>query len=88
MSVNLSPKCFKTIVKPFLYTNFDYGLLRLPNLDYWLPVDVAGQKGMLTPPRHLASHINLVWGFFFARNSAIRYYCDPLRLPKIFHCRV
>ena len=60
MSVNLSPKCFKTIVKPFLYTTFDDGLLRLPNLDYWLTVDEAGQQG----PRHLASHINLVWGFF------------------------
>ena len=34
-------------------TDFDYGLLRLPNLDCWLTAGVSGQQGMLTPPRHL-----------------------------------
>ena len=43
--VRCCPACFKTIVKPFFYTDFDYGLLRLP--------DVDSQQGMLTLPRHL-----------------------------------
>ena len=34
-------------------TDFDYGLLRLSDLDYWLTAGVTGQQGMLTPPRHL-----------------------------------
>ena len=33
-------------------TDFDYGLLRLSDLDYWLTAGVSGQQGMLTPPRH------------------------------------
>ena len=45
--------CFKTIVKPFIYIDIDYGLLRLPNVDYWLTAGVTGQHGMLTHPRHL-----------------------------------
>ena len=30
-----------------------FGLLRLPNVDYWLTAGVTGQHGMLTHPRHL-----------------------------------
>ena len=47
--------CFKTIVKTLLYAGFDYGLLHLTVLDYWIPAGVTGQQGMLTPPRHLIS---------------------------------
>ena len=36
-----------------LNTDFDYGLFRLPDLDYWLTVGVTSQQGMLIPPRHL-----------------------------------
>ena len=39
--------------KPFLYNNFDYGMLCLPELDYWLTAGVTGQQGMLTPPWQL-----------------------------------
>ena len=39
-------------VKPFLYTNFGYRFLRLPDLDYWHTVGVICQPGILTP-RHL-----------------------------------
>ena len=51
--VKRCPTCFKTIVKPFLYTAVDYELLRLSESDYWLMVGVTGQQGMLTPTRHL-----------------------------------
>ena len=37
---------FQDNCKPFLYNDFDYGKLRLPDLDYWLTVCVAGQQGM------------------------------------------
>ena len=37
----------------FIYIDIDYGLLRLPNVDYWLTAGVTGQHGMLTHPRHL-----------------------------------
>ena len=42
-----APTHLKTIVKPFLYTDFDNVLLNLPDSDYWL--GVTGQQGMLTP---------------------------------------
>jgi hypothetical protein len=45
--------CFRTFVKPFWHTDFDYGLLRLPDLEIGLTVGVTFQHGMLTPPRHL-----------------------------------
>jgi hypothetical protein len=35
------------------YTDLDYGLYCLPELELGLMVDVTGQQGMLTPPRHL-----------------------------------
>ena len=35
------PTSSKTIVKSCLYTNFDNGLLRLPDSDYGITVDVA-----------------------------------------------
>jgi hypothetical protein len=35
------------------HTDFDYGLLRLPDLEIGLAVGVTGQQGMLTPPSHL-----------------------------------
>ena len=40
---------------PERITDFDYKLLRLPHLDYWLTADVTGQQGILIPPRHLTS---------------------------------
>jgi hypothetical protein len=45
--------CFITIFKPFLTHDLDYGSYRLPNLEMGLTVDVTGQQGILTPPRHL-----------------------------------
>jgi hypothetical protein len=45
--------CFITFVKPFWHTDFDYGLLRLPDLEIRLTAGVTSQPRMLTPPRHL-----------------------------------
>ena len=50
-----------TIVKPFLYTDFDNVLLNLPSLDYW--PGVTGLQGMLTP--NLTSGISR-HSFFFS----------------------
>ena len=44
---------FQDNCKASLYPKFDYGLLRLPDVDYWLKAGVTRQQGMLTPPRHL-----------------------------------
>ena len=46
-----------TMVKPFLYTDFDYGLLRLPDSDYCLTAGVTGQQGMPIPPWHLITPV-------------------------------
>ena len=35
------------------FSQFNYGLLRLPDQDYGLTAGVTVQQGMLTPPRHL-----------------------------------
>jgi hypothetical protein len=42
-----------TFVRPiFKYTNFDRGLLPLPDLEIELTTGVTSQQGILTPPRH------------------------------------
>ena len=58
------PTCFKTLVKPFIYTDFDYGMLRLPDLDCWLTARVTGQQGMPSSPRHLIPPLVYPEGFF------------------------
>ena len=40
---------FQNNFKPFLYTDLNYGLLRLSDLHHWLTAYVTGQQGMLTP---------------------------------------
>lgn len=40
--VKRCPTCFKTNVKPFLYTAVIYGLFFLSESDYWLMVGVTG----------------------------------------------
>jgi hypothetical protein len=44
--------CFITYVKLFWHSDFDYGLLRLPDLEIRLTTCVTGREGMLTPPTH------------------------------------
>ena len=77
-----------------LYTDFDYDLLRLPNLDYWLMAGVTGQQVMFTPHWHLIAsliypgvricHALIILSFFgvcFFLDYMIDY--DSLSLP--FH---
>jgi hypothetical protein len=45
--------CFITFVRPFWHSDFDYGLLHLPDLKIGLTAGVTGRHGMLTLPRHL-----------------------------------
>ena len=76
------PARYKTIFKPFLYTDFDYGLFRLSDLHHWLKVDVTGQQGILTPSRHLIPHLvypgvrvshALILDFFFGIREWLRF---------------
>lgn len=75
--------CFRTIVKPFLYNNIDYGLLRLPDLDYWLTAGVTSQQGMDIPSRHLTPPLVFPWIsvrhalIFFSTTGliAVRFLC-------------
>ena len=55
MSIQLVIKSdmFQDNVKSILYHDFDYGLIRLHDLDNWLMRGVPGQKRMLTPPMHM-----------------------------------
>jgi hypothetical protein len=43
------------IVKPFLTQWSWLRFYRLPDLDFWLMVDVTGRRGMLPPSKHLFS---------------------------------
>ena len=75
-SLSIQPvKCCLTSSKTIVINiAFDYGLLRLPDLDYWFTAGVTGQQGMLTPPWHVFPHIvypdvrvcrALIFVFFF-----------------------
>jgi hypothetical protein len=45
--------CFITFLRPFWPTDFDYELLRLPDLEIELTAGVTGQRWVLTFPKHL-----------------------------------
>ena len=70
-------------MKPLLDADFDYALLRLPYLNYWLKANVTGQQGMLTPPRYLIPHqvypevCVCLYSFlyFIVRLIKVRYFC-------------
>jgi hypothetical protein len=44
---------FITFVRPYWHTDFDSGLLHLPDFEIGLTASVTCQQGMLTHPRHL-----------------------------------
>jgi hypothetical protein len=66
--------CFITFVKPFWHTDFDYELVRLPDLEIGLTAGVTGHQGMLTPPRHPIP-LWFVRGSGSAQSSAHRFTC-------------
>ena len=85
------PTCFKTLVKPFIYTDYDYGMLRLPDLDCWFTARVTGQQGMPSSPRHLIPPLvypevffNLF--FFFGSRDWLRFiiFACSLIPPKMY----
>lgn len=75
-----------------LYTDFDYELLRLPILDYWLTAGVTDQQGMLTPLRHLiqllvyqAAGVRVCHAFVFVLLGFLDYEIDYSSLSSSFH---
>ena len=77
-----------------LYTDFDYDLLRLPKLDYWLMADVTGQQVMLTPHWHLIAplvypevricHALIILSFFWC-GFFLDYMIDYDSLSLLLH---
>ena len=45
----------------YTLANYDYGLLRLPDLNFWLTAGVTGQQGMLTLSRRLIPPLVNPW---------------------------
>ena len=65
------PTLFQRQLLSLLYPNYDYELLRLPDLDNKLEpgVTCTGQQGMLTPPRNIISHLWYIQGSMFAMHT-------------------
>ena len=60
-------------IKPFLYTDFGYRLLCLPDLEYWLTASVTCQPGIRILPRSILSHPWYMHGFVFVMQTYL--YC-------------
>ena len=75
-----APTYLMTIVKPFLYTDFDNVLLNLPSFDYW--PGVTGLQGMLTPypTSGISRHSFFIFYFFF-----LDYEIDYGSVSLLFH---
>jgi hypothetical protein len=77
--------CFITFAMPFWHINFDYRLLRLPNLELWLTAGMTGQQGMLTTPPILCtwSHLRCFQESVFAQSSRFIFHTGFITLITV-----
>lgn len=68
-------------IKPFLYTDFGYRLLCLPDLEYWFTPGVTWQPGIRIPPRSILSHPWYIQGSMFVMHTYL--YWVLFRIAKL-----
>ena len=72
-------------IYPFLYTDFDNVLLRLPDLYCWLTAGVTGQHGILTAPKHLIPPLVYMYTGFRVCHALIFVIWEGITLFLPFH---